>query len=227
MKHKKIPKEQQTLFKELSVSQKISYIFGYYKYHMLAVLIFAVVIGSTVYYHYKNYYESVCNIYVADGKITGYDERTDVITSGFTEYLGIDGKKTQVVLDYNNSLIVQPLDNEAAVARTKMITKASVGDVDGYLADIEYITYFSSDAETFLYDLTEILTTEELDKIGQENIVYYTKKDGTNIPVAVNLSGTPVKASSDLTIKTPCYGVVVTAANLDNAVGFIKFAFNL
>ena len=66
---KKMPKEQRTPFKELSLGQKFSYIFGYYKYYMLAALIVIVAVGSTVYYHYKNYYESVCSIYVADGKI--------------------------------------------------------------------------------------------------------------------------------------------------------------
>ena len=46
---KKMPKEQQTPFKELTLSQKIAYIFGYYKYYMLTALILIVVIGSTVY----------------------------------------------------------------------------------------------------------------------------------------------------------------------------------
>ena len=224
---KKMPKEQRTPFKELSLGQKISYIFGYYKYYMLAALIVIVAVGSTVYYHYKNYYESVCSIYVADGKISGYFDRTDAISTGFTSYLGIDGKRHQVEIDYNNSLIVQPMDNEAAVARTKMITKASVGDVDGYLANRDYITFFSTDAEPFLCDLREILTEEELEKIGEDNIVYYTMKDGTSIPVAVSLLNTPLKKDTDLTMSDPCYGVVVTATNHDNAVAFIKYAFGL
>ena len=130
-------------------------------------------------------------------------------------------------IDYNNSLIVQPMDNEAAVARTKMITKASVGDVDGYLANRDYITFFSTDAEPFLCDLREILTEEELNKIGENNIVYYTMKDGTSIPVAVSLINTPLKKDTDLTMSDPCYGVVVTATNHDNAVAFIKYAFGL
>lgn len=213
--------------KELSFTEKVSYIYSYYKYHILAALIIIAVIGGTVYYHYRNYYESVCNIYVADGKITGYDERTDDITKGFTSYLGIDGRRTQVVLDYNNSLVVQPMDNEAAVARSKMITRASVGDIDGYLADIDYITYFSTDGEPFLYDLTEILTEQELNRIGDNNIIYYTKKDGTKLPVAVNLTDTKIKQTTDLTIDNPCYGVVVTAANVDNAAAFIRYAFGL
>jgi hypothetical protein len=224
---KGMPKEQRTPFKDLTFSQKIAYIFGYYKYYALAVIIVAGVIGGTVWYHYKNYYDSVCNIFVVDGKISGYDEMNDAITRGFESYIGIDGVRTRVVIDYNNSLIVQELDNDATVTRAKMITKASVGDVDGYMANSDYITYFSTDGEPFLVDLTEILTADELKKIGEENIIYYTKNDGTQIPVAVNLTNTKLKTDTNLTLETPCYGVVVTATNFDNAVAFIRYAFGM
>lgn len=224
---KNMPKEQQTPFSELTLSQKIGYIAGYYKYYALAVAIIAVAVGATVWYHYKNYYNSVCNIFVTDGKITGYDSMSDAITLGFEEYLGVDGKRTRVEIDYDNSLITLALDNEATVTRTKMVTKSSVGDVDGYMASIDYITYFSTDIEPFLYDLTEILSSDELAAIGEDNIIYYTKKDGTRIPVAVNLTDTFIKAETNLTMENPCYGVVVTATNKDNAVKFIKYAFGL
>ena len=64
-------------------------------------------------------------------------------------------------------------------------------------------------------------------KIGEDNIVYYNMKDGTSIPVAVSLLNTPLKKDTDLTMSDPCYGVVVTATNHDNAVAFIKYAFGL
>lgn len=227
MKRKNMPKEQKTSFAELTFVQKISYIFGYYKYYMLAVVILAVVIGGTVWYHYRNYYNSVCNIFAVDGVITGYDSMSDDITLGFENYLGVDGKRTRVEIDYTNSLIDMLLDEEATVTRTKMVTKASVGDVDGYMASIDYIRYFSTDSEPFLYDLTELLSKDELSAIGDENIVYYTKKDGTQIPVAVNLSDTFIKKDTNLTMQNPCYGVVVTATNVDNAVSFIRYAFGL
>ena len=38
-----MPKEQMTSFKELTFSEKVGYIFGYYKYHMLAFVITALV----------------------------------------------------------------------------------------------------------------------------------------------------------------------------------------
>ena len=69
---KKMPKEQQTSFKELSFSDKIRYIFGYYKYYMLAAVIIIAAAGYTIYSFVQNNYDIKCNIVVVDGKITGY-----------------------------------------------------------------------------------------------------------------------------------------------------------
>lgn len=224
---KPIPKERKTLFKELSFTEKISYIFEYYKFHFLTVAILTLIIGSFVYFYIQNNYDSVCYIAVVDGKITGYDDRTDAITQGFTQYLGIDGKKQRAEIDYNYSLIVQPMDQEAEVSRSKLYILSSTGSIDGFMANPEYITYFSTDIEPYFMDLTTILSQQELSKIGEENIVYYTKKDGTRIPVAVNLQHTKIKSETNFTMDNPCYGVVVSAKNPENATEFIRYAFSL
>lgn len=229
MKHlfsKKEVKEQMTPFKELSFSQKVSYIWEYYKYFMLAAVILIVVIISFVHAFQRNNYTTECSIIVVDGKMSGYDTHTDAITTGFSSYLGIDGKKHRVVCDYNYSLIQKDFDQEAYVSQTKIYTLASTGSIDGYIASRDYITYFSTDTEVFLTDLREILTAEELDKLS-DKIIYYTKKDGTSIPIAVDLSGTKIKTETNLTMEDPCYGVVVTAPNPANATAFIRYAFDL
>ena len=222
-----MPKERKTLFKELSFSEKISYIFEYYKFHILTIVITALIIGSFVYFYIQNNYDSVCYIAVVDGKITGYDDRTDAITQGFTQHLGIDGKKQRAEIDYNYSLIVQPMDQEAEISRSKLYILSSTGSIDGFMANPEYITYFSTDIEPYFMDLTTILSQQELSEIGEENIVYYTKKDGTSIPVAVNLQHTKIKSETNFTMDNPCYGVVVSAKNPENATEFIRYAFSL
>lgn len=224
---KPMPKERKTLFKELSFSEKISYIFEYHKFHILTIVITALIIGSFVYFYIQNNYDSVCYIAVVDGKITGYDDRTDAITQGFTQHLGIDGKKQRAEIDYNYSLIVQPMDQEAEVSRSKLYILSSTGSIDGFMANPEYITYFSTDIEPYFMDLTTILSQQELSQIGEENIVYYTKKDGTSIPVAVNLQHTKIKSETNFTMDNPCYGVVVSAKNPENATEFIRYAFSL
>ena len=55
----------------------------------------------------------------------------------------------------------------------------------------------------------------------------YTKEDGTKIPIALDLTDTKIKTETDFTMDNPCYGIVVTAPNLENAVAFIRYAFDL
>jgi hypothetical protein len=231
MKHffkKRTIKEQSTPFKELSFSAKIEYIWGYYKYFILAAAIAVCVVVSFVIAYRRNDYDTECTFVIVDGKMTGYDSQTDAITTGFTAYLGLDGKKKRIVCDYNYSLIPQLLDNEASVSQDKIYILASTGSMDGYIASRDYIDYFSTDREVFLTDLREILTDSEFQTLEAKNaIVYYTKDDGTKIPIAVDLSDTKIKTGTDFTMENPCYGIVVTSPNLENAAAFIRYAFDL
>lgn len=223
---KKDVKEQMTPFKELSFSQKLSYIWEYYKYYMLAAVIIVVVIISFVNAYRRNNYTTECSFVIVDGKMTGYDTGTDAITTGFTEYLGIDGDSHRVECDYNYSLIPKLLDQDVAVSEQKIYTLASTASIDGYISSREYIDYFSTDKEVFFVDLREVLTEAELEKIS-DKIVYYTMENGTKVPIAVDLSETKIKTETNLTIEDPCYGIVVTSPNLDNAAAFIRYAFDL
>ena len=158
--------------------------------------------------------------------MTGYDTGTDAITTGFTGYLGIDGKKDRVECDYNYSLIPKLLDQDVSASQQKIYTLASTGSIDGYIASPDYIDSFSTDKEPFLTDLREVLTDKELETLAGK-IIYYTKEDGTKIPIALDLTDTKIKTETDFTMDNPCYGIVVTAPNLENAVAFIRYAFDL
>ena len=51
---------------------------------------------------------------------------------------------------------------------------------------------------------------------------------GTNITNnKLDLTDTKIKTETDFTMDNPCYGIVVTAPNLENAVAFIRYAFDL
>ena len=117
-------------------------------------------------------------------------------------------------------------DQDGGVSIAKIYTLASTGSLDGFIADRDNIDFFSTDTELFLTDLREVLTTEELEKLA-DNIVYYTMEDAARIPIAVDLTHTKIKTETDFTIENPCYGIVVTAPNLENATEFIRYAFDL
>ena len=223
---KKPVKEQMTPFKDLTFSEKVHYIWEYYKYFMLAAVLVIIAVVSFVISFQRNNYTTAFSMVIIDGKMTGYDTGTDAITTGFTGYLGIDGKKERVECDYNYSLIPKLLDQDVSACQQKIYTLASTGSIDCYIASPDYIDYFSTDKEPFLTDLREVLTDKELETLAGK-IIYYTKEDGTKIPIALDLTDTKIKTETDFTMDNPCYGIVVTAPNLENAVAFIRYAFDL
>ena len=188
---KKPVKEQMTPFKDLTFSEKVRYIWEYYKYFMLAAVLVIIAVVSFVISFQRNNYTTAFSMVIIDGKMTGYDT-----------------------------------DQDVSASQQKIYTLASTGSIDGYIASPDYIDYFSTDKEPFLTDLREVLTDKELETLAGK-IIYYTKEDGTKIPIALDLTDTKIKTETDFTMDNPCYGIVVTAPNLENAVAFIRYAFDL
>ena len=219
-------KEQRKKLKDLSFSGKIEYILNYYKIPIIAVILAVLFAGSLTYSIIRNNYDTVCFIAVLDGRITGYDDDTDVLSTGLTDYLGIDGKKEQVDLSYTFSLQEKEMDQEAYVSANKLYTYASTSSLDGYLSEKEYIDYFCTDKNIFFWDLRDLFSTEELETLS-DYIIYYTHSSGESFPIAVDISEAPVIKDSDLNMKQPCYGIVSTSKYSENAANFIRFVFNM
>jgi hypothetical protein len=219
-------KEQRKKLKDLSFSDKIKYIWSYYWIPIVGVIlavIFAVSLISSI---IKNNYDTVCFVAVLDGKMTGYENDTDILTTGLTDYLGIDGKKEQVDFSYTFSLKEVAMDEEAFVSANKLYTYASTGSLDGYLSEREYIDYFCTDKDIFFCDLRDIFSDDELEQLD-DYIMYFTNTAGETYPIAVDISEAPVIKDSDLNMKDPCYGVVSSSKYKTNAADFIRYVFNM
>ncbi|MDD3238948.1 MAG: hypothetical protein PHW47_02450 [Lachnospira sp.] len=220
-------KEEKKKFKTLSFFAKIQYIWQYYKFYILAVILVVVAVGAFINSYIRTNYDKVCYIAVAEGTIANHADDQDVLSVDFTEYLGIDNKNERIDIDYSYSIVGDALDQtNTNIDINKIYTLASTSNLDGYLTERDYIDMFSNSKETFLYDLRELLTTEELDKLADQ-LVYFTDGDGNSIPFAVDISTAPVIKASGLQMNDPCYGIPVTTKYADNATAFIRYVFEL
>ena len=71
----------------------------------------------------------MCDIAVCDGKLTGYDTDDDLLTTGFTNYLGIDGKKERIHIDYSYTLEEKFMDQDPQISKEKIyVTIQEQGD---------------------------------------------------------------------------------------------------
>ena len=200
-------KEQRKKFLTLTFTGKLQYIWEYYRIPIAAVIAVVLVVLSFINAYRKNNYEGVCDIAVCDGKITGYDTDDDVLTTGFTKYLGIDGKKQRVHIDYSYTLEEKLFDQDPQISN-------------------ENIDHFCFDTSCFFYDLTELFTDEEMEQLS-DYIIYHTQRDGETRAVAVDLSDAPRIQDTDLTMERPCYGIVQSARNPENAADFIRYVFDM
>jgi len=219
-------KVQNKKLKNMTWAQKTEYIWEYYKIHIIGSLIAIIAIVCFVLMFMQNNYQAVFTTVVVDGKMTGFADNSDILTTEFTNYLGIDGKSKRVIFDSNYTLIQRTGDEDSYYSTQKLVTMATAKSIDGYLCEYDYVTFYSGDDELFLTDLTELLTADELSKLSNY-LIYYTAADGTKTPIAVDLTSTRVKTGTDLTMTRPCYGVVSTSTHKDNAVKFIRYAFGL
>lgn len=96
--------EEKERLSRMTWEQKKEHIWEYYKIPIIAVAVLIAAVIGIVYMFRLNDYENVLYTVVTDGGIQGMDKKEDRLTTEFTEYLGIDGKKERVYFDNNYTL---------------------------------------------------------------------------------------------------------------------------
>lgn len=219
--------EEKKRLGRMSWAQKREHIWEYYKIPIITILVLIAAVIGIVYMYKLNDYENVFYAVIIDGGMEGISEKKDAMTTGFTEYLGIDGEDERVYFDNNYTLTyTSVIDEDPYISAEKIMTQIATGSIDGIIADKSQLNGFSRSDESAFIDLSICLTEEEFAAV-EDSIIYYTLSDGTKIPNALDLSNTKIVAEMGLTVKNPAYGIVVSAANSDNAIAFIRYAFDL
>ena len=174
-----------------------------------------------------NDYENVLYTVVTDGGIQGMDKKEDRLTTEFTEYLGIDGKKERVYFDNNYTLTyTNSVDQDPYISAEKIMTQIATGSIDALITDKSNLRGFSTTDESAFIDLTTCLTDEEFNKVS-DYVIYYKLSDGTELPVALDLTATKLVKDMGLSVKNPCFAIVRSSTHIDNATAFIRYAFDL
>ncbi|MDD6797893.1 MAG: hypothetical protein PUE71_06360 [Clostridia bacterium] len=221
-----IAEEKERLGK-MTWEQKKEHIWEYYKIPIISIIVLIAAIIGIIYMYKLNDYENVFYTVVIDGSMEGMSAKEDALTKEFTEYLGIDGKDERVYFDNNYTLTyINSIDQDPYISAEKIMTQIATGSIDGIIAEKAQINGFSKDDQSAYMDLSLCLTEEEFKAI-EDHIIYYTLKDGTKVPNAVDLSDTRIVTQMGLTVKEPCFGIIISAPHTENGVEFIRYAFDL
>ena len=206
--------EEKERLSRMTWEQKKEHIWEYYKIPIIAVAVLIAAVIGIVYMFRLNDYENVLYTVVTDGGIQGMDKKEDRLTTEFTEYLGIDGKKERVYFDNNYTLTyTNSVDQDPYISAEKIMTQIATGSIDALITDKSNLRGFST-------------TDEEFNKVS-DYVIYYKLSDGTELPVALDLTATKLVKDMGLSVKNPCFAIVRSSTHIDNATAFIRYAFDL
>lgn len=220
-------KAEHKKMKDMNIFQKIAYIFGYYKLRFLVIFLVVGALVALAISIYKNNYERSFTCVIFDGKLSGTYDRTDWLTTNFTDYLGLDGKSQRVIIDTNWTFKQEGIDTTAFTDIDNLLLRARTQSIDGYISEYKYCLIFNTDDSFFLEDLREYFSAEELEQLS-DYIIYYTMKDGSQVPLSVDISSSKFITEANIKgIEQPCYGIVTSSLHKENAANFIRFLFGM
>lgn len=219
-------KEGKSKFKELSLGGKIGYIKDYYAIHIIAAIIIVVVIFSIYRTYQAQNYETILYTVLINNDKSVWDEDEDKYSKGlsdpFEAYLNIDGDSQRVIVD-NNYILNYDKDAEMSVYSAESLVAMFYGaHIDVHIGDKLSLDYFCQDDDCFFYDLREIFDEEFL-KRHEDQIVYCTFSDGTQIPIAFDISESKLIKESEATVSPALIAIFFNTRRLDTAVEYVRF----
>lgn len=219
-------KAENKKMKNMSFFQKCQHIWIYYRFRIIVSLIVIVSLVAVVVTLYRNNYERSFFCVIVDGELEGSYDRTDYLTTHFTEYLGIDGKSQRVIFDNNYTFKINGISDTALYDIETLITRAGGQTIDGFISEYKYALILNSDEGFFLEDLRECFTEEELEEL-EDYLIYYTDKNGNKTPLSIDISSTKFITEAHVGMERPCFGIVSSSLQKENAANFVRFLFDM
>lgn len=163
-----IREQQKKALNEMTLKEKLSYFWYYYKVHLLVAVAVIVLIVTFVnqYRNHKDYafYATFVNATYNDYTLN------DTWSEEFAEYAGIDTDEYSVYIDNSIQLSEMSSSQYAIANQEKLVALMQAGSVGAFVADTE--TFESYAQFQYFANLEDILTPEQIEKY--KDYFYYT-----------------------------------------------------
>lgn len=222
--------ENRAKFKHLSFGGKIKFISDYYRLYIAAAFILTLLVISIIKTVKDNDYETAVNIIIANNTVVDWVEENDVleayISGGFAAQIGADNVKRRVLVnDYY--LVADSRDSELSAINSQTLTAMfSAAQIDVFIGDRKAVNYFASDIDPFFTNLSELLD-EETYRSAEKYMVYYTYKDRTEFPFAIDVTGTPFAINAGFVSEQVIIAIPDNTERPDAAIEFIKYVLSV
>ena len=211
--------------KHMSVKDKIWYILEYYKFHMIAIILFISllwVIGSSI---YRQSFTTRLTIAIVND-YSGGNSSVEPLENGLKDALGC-GKKD--LIEINSGLFINTDEPQASqyayASMAKIAALAAGGDLDIIIADAKTLEHYESQG-AFL-DLKEFLPQDLLERAEKEDLFFYTDNgSGQSIAAAISLDPTDFSELTGAVIHSPYLAVVASSQHTEDTLRAIHWLFD-
>lgn len=206
-----------------SFSQKCEYFWNYYKVHTIVIVILACMFGSIL-HTLITQKEIVLSIAYINAFPNIEDE---VFIKDFENYLGLNIKKQQVLLDSTYYIDDKSTSPYAATYSQKFSANAMAGKLDVVLADTTNFEFYGN--QGFFQNLNHVLSPEMLEKY--KKYLYYVNlpDDDSNqeIPIGIKIDTARKICETCSYPNTDAYfGFVTGSEYTDNALSYLNYLHN-
>ena len=214
--------EEKEKLKHMSWTDRIWYIWEYYKFHMLLVFIALMilwVIGTSL---YRQSFTTRLSMAIINDH-SGGNSSTVPLMEGLREALDC-GKKD--IIEINEGLFMDT--NEKTMSQYSYATMAKIaalvsgGMLDIIIADEASIRHYEN-MDAYL-DLGGLLP-EELYSQLEGQFLYVTTEDGQKIPAAVSLENSSLKDDTGIVMDPPYLAVISNTQHKEDVLGAISYLF--
>lgn len=207
---------------EMSLSDKIWYIWEYYKFHIIGIFLVILVISVVI--------TSVRNASIDPGiycviinNRSSQELDTSVLEQDFCEHMGF-GEKQPV---YAESMFISYGDEATEYSYASMAKLSALiasKDLDVIISDRENIDHYTS-MDGFV-DLEQFLPQDVL-LAAKDRLIYTKDSSGRSVASSIDISGTWLAERMHLAEEASSLGVVSNLRHTDNAIALIRYIFGL
>ena len=211
--------------KHMSVKDKIWYILEYYKFHIIAIILFISmlwVIGSSI---YRQSFTTRLTLAIVND-YSGGNSSIEPLENSLKDALGC-GKKD--LIEINSGLFINADGSQSSeysyASMAKIAALAAGGDLDIIIADAKTLEHYESQG-AFL-DLKEFLPQDLLERAEKEDLFFYTDNEkGQSTAAAISLEPTAFSDMTGVSIQPPYLAVIASSQHTEDTLRAIQWLFD-
>lgn len=205
----------------MSLKDKIWYIWEYYKVPIIAVIIIvsvAISVGTTI---YNNRFDTALYCVVVNNRTSQEVDETKVLEE-IKEYLGLSDIREIV---YDSSMYVSygnSVSELSYATMAKISALVASRDLDIMIADTENIDHYAELGG--MSNLEEVLP-QDLYETVKDRLYYAKDENGVKIPCAVSLEDTKFAEDLNLSMDPPLISLFSNSEHTDHCISLLHYIF--